>query len=152
MYEAFDGEVFWGALLPGIRINSLSEVEEIMTATSDSWEWLEDERGALHFMRDFLPFLSTSTKSCIGPIFSEKTVLHGCVVEYRYESGGLRVLSKGINDFMEGIFGLSINLEVPSEASEVIKPYVFSPADIEYLARWPSLSVKTETELYIADI
>lgn len=140
MYALFDGEKMWGAWFPGFRIASLAEVAELMEMTADSWEWLEEERGEKHPMRNFIPFIASSGKTSLGPVFDARSELHDHVVEYRYETGEVRIWSKSLRQFLDAFFELSLLYQDPlTSLQEATQPRAFSRSDVEFLSRWPDV-------------
>jgi hypothetical protein len=139
MYRQFDGEKFWGALLPGFRICSLADVDELIEATADSWEWLEETRGTTHVMRMFVPFMSSTRKTNIGPILDVRSELSGHVVEYDYEAGELVVWAKSVDQFLEAFFTLSTqHIALPRSLNDALtaESYRFSSRDVAMLSKW----------------
>jgi len=136
LYELFDGEQLYGAWFPGYRIAPLAELADLAKATEDSWEWIEEQRGESHPMRNFVPLISTLHKTSIGPLFDERSSLDGHIVEYRYESGEIHVWSTSADEFIDAFFGLSIARGAPQSVEDAVTPIHFSPADVDFLARW----------------
>lgn len=139
LYELFDGEQLYGAWFPGYRISPLAEVADLAKATEDSWAWIEEQRGESHPMRNFVPLISSLHKTSVGPLFDERSSLHGYVVEYRYESGEIQVWSTSAGEFIDAFFGLSIARGAPQSVEDAVTPMQFSPADVDFLARWPRI-------------
>lgn len=155
IYGMFDGEKMWGSWLPGFRINTISEVAEIMDETSDAWEWLEEDQGRMHPMRSFVPIISSSAKTNIGPLLDVRSSLHNHVLEYRYESGEVKVWSKSVRQFVEAFFAFSIQHVIPPPSLEnAIRLYDFTERDLRFLSQWPDIvfPVINEPFLDVADL
>ena len=149
MYELFDGEVMWGAWLPGYRICSLAEALELMEATEASWEWLEEEWGKHHPMRLFVPIIQTFRKTSIGPLLDDQSELFGHVVEYDYEYGNIRIWSKSIDQFLDAFFEFALaHIDAPQSAEAGVEatPYEFSESDTQFLSGWPDVAFPVTSE------
>ena len=138
LYRAFNGEAFWGAWLPGCRISPVDEVESLRAATSDSWEWIEEERGSPHPLRNFLPLIMTGRKSNIGPILDPESKYFDSVIEYDYERGEVLLWSRSTRDFLEGTTAVSCAFITPDAETQVM--HRFSAAEIELLSAWGDLA------------
>jgi hypothetical protein len=139
MYRLFNGEKLWGAWLPGYRLSTLAEMNELMESTVDAWEWLEEERGQPHVMRSFFPIVSCAGGASIGPIYCASSRLHNNVVEYRYETGELRIWSKSVEQFFDGFIRFSLTMEVPKTLADSVELKVFGGEDCRFLSQWPDV-------------
>lgn len=149
MYQLFDGERMWGSWIPGFRICSLAEVTELMQMTSDSWEWLEDERNEPHPMRNFVPIISSNAKTSLGPLFDERSSLHGAVIEYSYEAGQFRVWSSSVDHFLEAFMSLSVqHIVAPESLEQAFSSHAFTADDKAFLSQWAAVEYPVKDAPY----
>jgi hypothetical protein len=146
IYGVFNGERDWGAWFPGYRIDSIEGVVDLMSSTQDSWEILEDKTGAEHFMRKFVPIISSVSGSSIGPIIGFGGEFHSQVIEYNYDSGEIRCWSRTEGQFLEAFFFLAAEKPFHESLAFRMMPYLFSENDIGFLRKWDNIRYPVSLE------
>ena len=147
MYSYFDGEKTFEsdsylpcALLCGMRFNSIKDLIGTQDDIVDVWDVMEDNIGCdsgAYPLRFFFPFISSTMGRDIGVIYSDKLKFNGCVIEYDYENGEFRVLSKSLKNFIDAFFNFSIDQYLPVNNFVVNESeFIFSESDKMYLSQW----------------